>query len=110
LVVVLGSLLGFGRKLVSRPCLVASEFSRDFDLIPAGSDVLVVSPQQDGDWWPMFTSLAAERRLLPWTVRALGDDEGPRTAKIAVVREGLPVSAPWQSRQTARGWTLAVRP
>ncbi len=109
LIMVLGSVVGFGRRLVARPCVVASELSHNFDLVPAGSDVLVVAPQPEGEW-PMITSLAAERRLSPWPLRTLGDGSGPRDAKIAVVREGLPVPAPWQPRQTARGWIFAVRP
>jgi hypothetical protein len=97
------SLLGFGRLVLQPPCVVSSEFAAELGAVAPGTSVWVVAPGID---WLLIGELAAERGLVPLSVRAF-----PPTleARIAIARQGTSVPPSWSPRVTARGWTLLRR-
>jgi 4-amino-4-deoxy-L-arabinose transferase-like glycosyltransferase len=100
--------LGVGAA-VWRPCVPAAEFRAEFDSLPPGAPVLVVS---EPPHWHMVAILAAERRLEPWMEPRL--TEGlHHQARLALVEKHLspsaPPPAPWQVVGEARGWVLLRR-
>ncbi len=97
------SLLGAGRFVLQPPCVVSREFAAELTLVPPGSRISVVAPNVE---WLLLGELASERRLVPITSPELPAPGGPR---IAIIREGARITAPWSERVEARGWTLVRR-
>jgi 4-amino-4-deoxy-L-arabinose transferase-like glycosyltransferase len=102
-VLVAASAAGMGKLLLPAPCVPSRELAHEFDRIPAGTEVLVVSPTPN---WELFASLAAERRLAPRYAPAL-----PLAGMVALVHEtaGPIPDPPWQEIGRSRGWALVRR-
>ncbi|MBF5041289.1 hypothetical protein FGE12_02745 [Aggregicoccus sp. 17bor-14] len=102
------SLAGLRSVLMSAPCVVSRELSGAFDRVPAGTALLVVSEKPD---WDMLSTLAAERRLVPWPVGSISEPlpTGVEEPRLALVRAELPVAAEWTLIAEARGWRLVQR-
>lgn len=91
-------------KLFSGPaCVMSTELALAFDQLPAGSSLEVVATDSP---WPTLSALAAERRLVPVHVRALGD----AGLEWALVDEVLwPTAEGFVEVGRARGWVLAKK-
>lgn len=98
-----GSLLGLGRLVLQRPCVVSTEFAAELASESPGSTVWVVAPGVES---LLSGELAAERRMVPRGAPAL---PALAEARVAVAREGTPVTPPWSERVRARGWVLLRR-
>jgi len=96
------SAAGLGALLLLPPCVASTELKAQFDAIPRGARIQVVS-------WPFdfrtLASLAAERRLEVWPEGKLRD-----SGTLAFAQESLvPANTQWREIGRARGWVLLTR-
>jgi 4-amino-4-deoxy-L-arabinose transferase-like glycosyltransferase len=97
------SLAGMGRLVLQPPCVVSREFAVELDPVGPGARIPVVSRSMD---WLLVGELASERRLVPVPSPALPAESESR---VAIVRDGEPITAPWHQAVAARGWVLVRR-
>jgi hypothetical protein len=111
LVILVASAAGAGRLLFPRPCPAAGSLVPALADVPAGANVLVVSPRHE---WTTVAAFAVERRWLPWRLTELGPERapgGPTEARVAFVADGAPVSdSSWHEVGRDGRWRLLRRP
>jgi hypothetical protein len=104
------SLSGLGVQNLKRPCLVSRHFSSEASALSPGEAVLVIHEGYD---WDVLSSLAAERRVVPWPLHAFAEAERypeARSARFAFVHEPLwNPSAGFQEIARGGGWIFAWR-
>ncbi len=109
--VLVASAAGAGRLLFPRPCPAAGPLAPALADVPAGANVLVVSPRPE---WTTVAAFAVERRWLPWRLTELSPERtpgGPSEARVAFVADGAPVSEPgWHEVGRDGRWRLLRRP
>jgi hypothetical protein len=91
---------GLGARIMRPPCAFATSLAPGLDALPAGSPILVVSPEPDA---PAMAELAAERDLAP--VPAVSLTSTPSIFD-AVAREGTEVPPAWKEIARGGGWLL----
>lgn len=104
------SAAGAGRLLYRTSCVAAGPLATTLEALPPEAPILVVSLKEE---WSTLSTLAVERRLLPWRLPAL-EPELPAglasEARMALVAEGAPVSASgWQEVGAHGRWRLLRR-
>jgi 4-amino-4-deoxy-L-arabinose transferase-like glycosyltransferase len=105
LLALLAVFAGVDRLLMARPCVLATDFAEELELVRPGDRVAVVSERPE---WDMLSALAFERDVKP---RRVVSWEEATTESIAVATEAAWAAAPpqWHVRVQARGWVLATR-
>lgn len=105
------SATGAGRLIYRTSCVAVGPLAPTLEALPPGAPILVVSLQEE---WSALSTLAVERRLVPWRLPALGAElpAGPASqARLALVAEGAPVSSAsgWHEVGTHGRWRLLRR-
>ena len=96
---------GVDRLLMARPCVLATDFSAELQLVHPGDSVPVISLRPE---WDMLSALAFEQDVRPVPTEGW---EGV-TASVALATDETWPEAPaqWSALKRARGWVFAVRP
>jgi hypothetical protein len=97
---------GISRYFAGPPCVISNELAAPLDALPPGAHLEVIAP---GIPWYMLSTIAAERRFVPFHAEQLGTSNSGATWALVQESSWRPLE-PWAEVTRARGWVLVRRP
>lgn len=94
---------GVERVLMARPCVLATDFSDELQLVHAGGTVAVISEHEE---WDMLSALAFERDVTPVRTASWEGVSGPLV--LATDQAWATAPSGWAALKQARGWVFAT--